>query len=283
MCDGIANGWPRAIAAAPCPPSNVIIASNVLDTTGNVICGNIITQDGIFTGNVYITGQIVSNISYASLNVNGVANAQIFSGGAFYGNGYGLSNLNASNLSGVISTLNLPDSGVTAGVYGDYSNVSSINVDQYGRVTAASNVAILSSQWTTVNSNVAYQNGVSIGTLTNPPSGSNLFVLGTANITTLNVTSLFANSAIIFGTNTLNVLGISNLFYITGDGGGISNVSPGAISGNVLAANVALVVSQAAQPNITSLGTLSSLGVTGAVTAASFIGSGAALKIGSVV
>ena len=39
-------------------------------------------------------------------------------------------------------TLNLDNSGVTAGTYGSATQVAQITVDAYGRVTAASNVAI---------------------------------------------------------------------------------------------------------------------------------------------
>ena len=279
MCDSIANGPPRYVAAAPvpCPPANVIIASNVLDTNGNVIAGNVISVDGTFTGNLYVSGSIISNISYSALNVTGTINASTFSGQSFQGNGYALANLNASNLTGTIQDTNLPTVGAT-GTYGDFSNVSQVTVDQYGRVTAAANVAILSSQWTSVAGNVAYQNGVSIGTLAAPPPGSNLLVLGAANMTTLNVTTLFANSATIFGSQTLNVLGVSNLAYVVGDGGGLANVQSSSLVGNVARANVALVVSQPFQPNVTQVGTLVGLYASGNVSAPFFVGGGNALS-----
>ena len=264
MCDSIANGGPRCPPAAPCPPANVTIASNVLNTNGNVIAGNVISVDGTFTGNLYIAGQVYGNIIYNSLNIGGVINTQTIVADAYFGNGYGLSNLNAGNLTGTIQSTNLPVTGVATGVYGDFANVSQVTVDVYGRVTQASNVGILSSQWTTVSGNVAYQNGVSVGTLSAPPVGSNLYVLGSANITdTLNVSTLFVNSATVFGSQTLNVFGVSNLAFITGDGGGISNVRSSVLVGNVASANVALVVSQPSQPNITSVGILTSLNVSG--------------------
>ena len=53
---------------------------------------------------------------------------------------------------------------------------------------------------------------------------------------------------------------------------------PGAnVTGTVSSATTAGTVTTAAQPNITSVGTLASLGVTGGVTAANFIGSGTQL------
>jgi hypothetical protein len=81
------------------------------------------------------------------------------------GNGYGLSTLNASNLLGLISNTNLPTTGVVAGLYGSSANVSQVTIDQYGRVTAASNVSFTgSSQWTSNASNIYYLSNVGIGT-----------------------------------------------------------------------------------------------------------------------
>ena len=201
MCDSIANGPPRYAAAAPpipCAPANVIIASNVLDTNGNVIAGNVISQDGTFTGNLYVSGSIISNVSYSALNISGTINASYFSG-----DGGGLSNLNSAAL---------PYSGVTAGLYGDSSNVSQVEIDQHGLVTSASNVAFVPTQWTTIAGNIVYQGGVSIGTPAAPSPGSNLLVLGTANMDTINVSTLFAKSAVVFGSQTLNVLGTPTSF-----------------------------------------------------------------------
>ena len=271
MCDSITNGGVvyTSGAASSCPPANVIIASNVLNTNGNVICGNIIAQDGTFTGNLYVTGSIIANISYATLNVFGLTNTGSIVSDAYYGNAFGLSNLNASNLVGAISNANLPVTGVAPGQYGSSANVFQGTVDQYGRITQAANIAILSSQWTTIDGNVAYQNGVTIGTLSNPPPGSNLLVRGTANIDTLNVGYLTVNSAVVYGATTLNVYGVSNLNTVvaglySGNASGLSNLTGANVTGVV---GAALVVTGNAQPNITSVGVLSALTVQGLLTA----------------
>ena len=271
MCDSITNGGVvyTSGSASSCPPANVIIASNVLNTNGNVICGNLIAQDGTFTGNLYVTGSIIANISYATLNVSGLINPGSIVSDAYYGNAFGLSNLNASNLSGAISNANLPVTGVAPGQYGSSANVFQGTVDQYGRITQAANIAILSSQWTTIDGNVAYQNGVTIGTLSNPPAGSNLLVRGTANIDTLNVGYLTVNSAVVYGATTLNVYGVSNLNTVvaslySGNASGLSNLTGANVTGVV---GGALVVTGNAQPNITSVGILSALTVQGLLTA----------------
>ena len=240
---------------------------NSLNTFYGLSASNLYSCNS-FTNDLYISGNIYG-ANLITANVTTGLNAATIVSGAYYGNGYGLSNLNASNITGTISNTNLPPSGVTPGTYGSGSNVSQITVDQYGLVTGATNVSILSSQWVAVDANIAYQNGVSIGTLVNPPVGSNLYVLGSANITdTLNVSTLYVNSATVFGSSTLNVFGISNLnsvlasLYI-GDGSGISNLNASNLVGNSSAAEVASSVTNPAQPNITSVGTLTGLNVQG--------------------
>ena len=258
MCDNIANGQPRVLsvlgstggggttAACECPPANVIIASNVLSTTGNVIAGNVITVDGTFTGNLYVSGQIFGNLNFTAANYVSL-NTASFSFQTANGASMNVASLQFANQ---IQPTNLPASGVTAGQYGNYANVSSIQVDQYGRVTQAANVAILSSQWTTINGNVAYANGVSIGALANPPPGSNLYVLGNSNLTSANIDYLTVNSAVVFGGTTLNVWGtsnltlanivtanIQNLFTATKANIGVANITSGYIS-NIYTSNI---------------------------------------------
>ena len=72
---------------------------------------------------------------------------------------------------------------------------------------------------------------------------------------------------------TLTGLAVSGLL-VASNGSGISNLNASNITGNVANANVALVVSQPAQPNITSVGTLTGLSVSGLLVAAN--GSGIA-------
>ena len=296
MCDSIANGPYRIPGGSPVnlsfcqpaiPPMIYISNGNSLNTFYGLSASNLYSCNS-FTNDLYISGNIYG-ANLITANISTVLNAVSITSQAYSGNGYGLSNLNASNLTGTISNTNLPPSGVVAGTYGSSANVSQVTVDQYGLVTAAANVGILSSQWTSVAGNVAYQNGVSIGTLSAPPDGSNLYVLGSANITdVLNVSTLYVNSATVFGSATLNVLGISNLYSVLaslyiGNGSGLSNLAASNLVGNVETANVASSVTDPAQPNITSLGVLNSLNVSGVsnlstVLSSLYIGNGSGLS-----
>ena len=264
MCDSIANGGPR-YAAQSCPPANVIIASNVLSTNGNVIAGNIIAVDGTFTGNLYVAGNLVSNISYATLNVSGTINAGSIVTGNVSGNGAGLSALNATNLFGSANLTNL--------VVQNSVTTTNLFVNSSANVT---NLVVSNSVSTT---NLFVNSAANLAALN---------VSGTTNIATLNVTTLFANSATVFGPTTLNVFGISNLNSVlaqslnvagaanlnsvvsalySGNGSGLSNLPASNLIGNVANASVALVVSQPAQPNVTSLGILTGLTVSGLLVA----------------
>ena len=257
MCDCITNGsYGYSVSSSgggtvtinncqpAIPPMIYISNGNALNTFYGLSASNLYSVNS-YTGNLYVSGYIFGNLVTPFINTT-VSNATIFQGGSFFGNGYGISNLNAANLSGSanLSTLtasaiffnnailatNLPISNAYQGIWGSFSNIPQISVDQYGRIGGVSNIRVVSSQWTTIDGNVAYGNGVSIGTLFDPPYGSNLYVVGTANIDTLNVTTLFANSATVFGPQTLNVLGTSNLNVVSaqayyGNSSGLSNLN----------------------------------------------------------
>ena len=209
MCDSIANGGPRYTAS--CPPSNVTIASNVLSTTGDIYASN-----GTFTGTLTVSGNIVGPVSMTNLYVsNSVTTTNVY-------------------FQNKIGSTNLPTLSSAQGTWGSSANVSQVTVDQYGRVSGAANIAITSSQWTSNLGNVAFQNGVSIGTLVNPPTGSNLLVIGTATISNIN-----------------------------SNGSGLSSLNAANLYGPAALTNL-YVANSVTTTNITSTGTL---GVTGAMTA----------------
>ena len=211
MCDSIANGGPRC--APSCPPANVTIASNVLSTTGDIYASN-----GTFTGTLTVAGNIVGPVNLTNLYVaNSVTTTNVY-------------------FQNRILSTNLPVFNTAQGTWGSSANVSQVTVDQYGRVSGASNVAITSSQWTSVAGNVAYQNGVSIGTLSAPPDGSNLLVLGTATISNINsngsgLSSL--NAANLSGPATLTNLYVANSVTTTNVSAGGTLQVTGAMTSNV--------------------------------------------------
>jgi hypothetical protein len=164
------------------------------------------------------------------------------------------------------------------------SNVQSASL--VGNVASA-NVALVVSQ-------PAQPNITSVGTLTSLNVSGNIYAanaITTTNIFTAGFTSNATNTVFNFDTltmpfvscTTLNVASTANISSLNAgtltasDGSGISNITAAAITGNVARANVALVVSQPLQPNITQVGTLTGLFVNGNVTASFFSGQGNAL------
>jgi hypothetical protein len=240
-------------------PVTVTISSGGSGNGASV--GNVWVQNTLTVSNLISTGiaTFTGNTSFVSVNAQ-----------YLIGDGSGIANLNASNItSGTVNSAYLETTGVVAQLYGDATNIPQLIIDQWGRVSNAVNIP---TQWTPTGLfNIATANGVSIGTLNDPPTGSNLYVLGTANVTTMNVNNLFANTVTIFGLNTLNVYGTSNMNSVYasnlyGNASGLSNINGSSITGNVSSANLALIVTGAAQPNITSVGVLTNLVVQGQVT-----------------
>jgi hypothetical protein len=278
-------------------------------TVGNSSGSNNITSN-FFTGTLRTNAQpnITSVGTLSSLNVNNTVTAVAFTAntGVFTGNGSGLTALNASNIStGTVSAdrltgtynISITGSAASATTATSATTAGTVTTNAQPNITSVGTLSTL-----LVNGNVSAANiTVSAGTIT-----SNLFSGNGANLTNLtgsNVTGQVAN-ALVAGTvytaaqpnitslGTLTSLGVSgnitaanitaNTGVITGNGSGLtalnaSNLSTGTVpsarltgsySISVTSATTAGTVTTAAQPNITSVGTLTSLGVSGNITAA---------------
>jgi len=252
-----------------------------------------ITSLGILTGlNVSGTSNLSTTI-VASLNVTGTSNLSTLTSLLYIGNASGLSNLNSSNLVGNVANANvalvvsqpaqpnITSVGIlTALNVSGTSNLSTTNVTTLnaasvlGRtlnVTGTSNLTITNAASLTVSTiaNISslnvYSDGTALMMYVASFFGTNSNITGTSNLSTTNVTTLNASS---LSASSLNVTGTSNLSAVTallyiGNASGLSNLNSSNLVGNVANANVALVVSQPAQPNITSVGTLIALNVSG--------------------
>ena len=261
--------------------------TNVLSSVlvGNVANANVA---GVVSNpsqpNIMSVGQLTM------LTVSGVSQA-----GLFIGNASGLSNVNGANVSTV------PTSGVV-------TNPAQINITSVGTLTSLTVSGILNSNLFTGNasglSNLNSSNLVgnvanaNVALVVSQPLQGNITRTGTLtalNVTGVsNLTDVYANGFTSNSTNTtfnfdtltipfvsattLNVSTVSNIGIIYGQGNGISNIQSSVLVGNVANANVALVVSQPAQPNITSLGILNSLTVSGVLQASLFTGNASGLS-----
>jgi hypothetical protein len=215
------------------------ISSNNLTVTGNASAGNL-TTTGVLSatgnanvGNLGTAGLIVAigNISGGNINTTGLVNAT--------GNVSG-GNLSTSGTLNVTGNANVGNIGGSQGIF--TGNISAGNVIGGNLVVAN----FLTGTLTTASQ----PNITSVGTLTG------LGVNG--NITAANITA--------------------NTGVFTGNGSGLSALAGSNVSGQVANAIVAGTVYTNAQPNITSVGTLTSLAITGNLSAGN-ISTGGALNV----
>jgi len=220
----------------------------VVSATGNVIGGNVTTGGlvsavgNVTGGNITTAGVVAATGNVSGGNLTTAGNIDT-SAGIFNGDGYGISNIAAGNIVG----LNL--SGISNGT----SNVDIATAD--GNITMS--------------------------------------VDGTGNVAVIDATGIVVTgTAGISGTVTAPAF-TANTGLFTGDGGGLSNVvganvtgevtfaatanavAGANVSGQVANALVSGTVYTAAQPNVTSVGTLTSVSVSGTANIAGDVNIGA--------
>lgn len=246
---------------------------STINIDGNV--SNVLRGDGTFAAD--------ADTAYGDSNVVTLLNAfgsnTITTTGLVTGDGGGLSNVPYANVTGTptlgnISTINID--GAAANVL--YGN---------GVFAAASSPALTGDGYQLANltgANVAGE--VSFAATANAVAGAN--VSGTVALATTSGTVSTAAQPNITSTGTLTSLTVTGALgvttgIITGDGGGISNVVAANISGTVNTAVLAQEVINSAQPNIGSVGTLSTLLVSGNITGQSYISATTAIQTTPVV
>ena len=230
------NGWANFGNST----SNVIIANGnisatgAMTVTGNANVGNIGAAAGVFTG--AITGSTTLNIT-GNANVGNLGTAGLI---VATGNITG-GNLVTSGSLSVTGNANAGNIGATNGVFTNVSgNGSALTSLTGANVTGqVGNALIAGTVYTAAQPNIT-----SVGTLTG------LDVNG--NITAANITA--------------------NTGVFTGNGSGLTNLPGSNVSGQVANALVAGTVYTNAQPNITSVGTLTSLSVSGNLSAGNVAG-----------
>jgi hypothetical protein len=240
--------------------SNNVIATT-LSVSGNANVGNLgtgglITATGNISGsNITTIGQLVSSLAVGTppivvVSTTEVANLFVYKSNiagyvtaAAQGNITSLGTLLSLSVSGNANIGNI-------GTAGSITATGNANVGNIG----ANNAIFTLITGTLVTA--AQPNITSVGTLTS------ISVSGNANVGNLGTAGL------ITATGNINGANITGTHY--GAATGLTGIPGANVSGQVGNALVAGTVYTAAQPNITSVGTLTSLGVNGTVTAVAF-------------
>jgi hypothetical protein len=280
--------------------------TGVVSVTGNVNSGNINTSGTISAGGNITAGNIsITNLTGTSVSVTGIITA-----GQFAGAGNTLSNIQGANITGAVATANTATT-VTGNAQANITSVGILtslsvtgninpgNLITAGIVSATGNISTagyflgnfqgnISGNITVpgANTQVIYNNNgqanASAGFTFN--AGTNALAV-TGNTTSGNLLSTGTISAAgnILGGNvnatahtgtTVSVSGNVIASQFIGSGNTLSNIQGANVSGVVANATVAATITSNAQPNITSVGVLTSLSVTGNVTTGNLSTSG---------
>ena len=246
-------------------PGNISSGGKVSGTT---IGGSLVTNA---QPNITSVGTLTSLILGGSFNTNSdvitnAGNIEISAGtGSFKGNGAGLTNITGANVSEVplatlATTATTANAVAGANVTGQVSFAATANAVTGGNVSGEVGFA-------SVANSVSGSNVVgAVSSATTATTAQTVTTAAQPNITSVGtLTGLDVNGLI----TAVNIT--ANTGLISGDGGGLSNIVGSNVSGAVSSATVATsattagTVTTAAQPNITSVGALTSLTVTGNV------------------
>jgi hypothetical protein len=214
--------------------SNVTIT----DLGGNVTTSVTGVSNVVVVSN---TGQFVTGIVSATGNI---------SGGFILGNGSQLTGLPQSySNANVTAFLPVYSGNISAGNVSVTSAVSAATITSPGTISATGNI-------TTAGFFVGDFSGNIVGTLTNipGPGGAVVFNNGSGNAA--------ATAGLVFDNSGPNVLTVDGSYSATGAVIATGNITGGNVTGTLLTGTL----STAAQPNVTSVGTLSSLSVTANIT-----------------
>ena len=233
-------------------PSTTIINANGNVSTANLSVTALANLGNV--GNVTITGG--SNGFY--LQTDGAGNLTF----AAVPSGTGISNGN-SNVAIPVANGNV---NITAA-----GNTTFIVTGTGANVTGTLGISANLSALGVLTDNLYYANGTpwdlqeaaGANTEIQFNNGTNNNFGASANFTFNNSTNLLTVTGNIVGTNIYANSGIIGAQTLKGEGGNISNIQGANVSGAVSSATTAGTVTTAAQPNITSVGTLTALAVTG--------------------
>jgi hypothetical protein len=263
--------------------------------------GNAIAATLVGNGQLTTVGNIIS----ANASLGNLATANYFSG-----NGSLLTSVTGANVTGYVATATAANTAdtVTTGAQPNITSVGTLstlnvggNIDVIGNINVTGNLNYSNVTDLVVGDPLIYLGANNSGNLYDlgivaSYNDGTYYHTGLARNHNDGVWTLFDNvvqepstsidwanattGSFKAGNITVGNLSGANLItsnYFSGSGNLLSNIQGSNVTGEVSIANTASTVTTAAQPNITSVGTLTSLSVTGNVTSNYFIGNGSTL------
>jgi hypothetical protein len=229
--------------------TTVLTRSTDFDTPAEMAGGDFTF---VTAGTLYDNTGWVMTDAVATVGTSPVTWTQ-FSGAGTYTAGTGLALVGTQ--------FNISNTTVTAGSYGNSTAIPTFTVNQQGQLTAASTAAVVAPAGTLsgsiLNATVVNSSLQTVGTLTS------LSVTGNVVGGNINTAGLISATGQVTGSQ------------FNGSGAGLTSIPGGNVTGTVSSATSATTagtVTTAAQPNITSVGTLTSVAVTGNITAGNLTG-----------
>jgi len=273
-----------------------MFTAGVVSATGNVRGGNINTG-GLITATGNITGNyILGNGAFLTGITTSYGNANVANFLPTYG-GTVLANLiNFTNNSGIIEqgdqriTITGNAIGVNTGAYFNDTGEAAVFANSYVAI-ATNTTGNVNPTWTfDAVGNLSAPGAISaVGNVT-----ANYFIGNGSQLTGLPATYANANVATFlanFGSNSISTTGNITASYLIGNGSLLTSITGANVTGTVANATYAVTAGSAttagtvtanAQPNITSVGTLTSVAVTGNTTTGNMLTGGVVSATGNV-
>jgi hypothetical protein len=230
----------------------------LITATGNVTGGNLVTAGALsVTGNANVGNLGTGGLITATGNVSG---GNLTTAGAVVATG-NVSGGNLTTAGAVVATGNVTGGNLTtAGALSVTGNANVGNLGTGGLIVATGNVT--GGNLTTAGA-LSVTGNANVG---NIGATAGIFTTVQGSLTTAsqpNVTSVGTLTGLNVNGNITAANITANTGVFTGNAAGLTNIPSGNISGQVANALVAGTVYTAAQPNITSVGTLTSLTTSG--------------------
>ena len=231
----------------------------VYATTGEYVTG-VISANGNVTGGNVLTGGFVSaagTVTGSSLLGTVMSVSGNVTGSQFIGSGAGLTSIPGGNVTSKVANASYSDSAGAATTAGSATTAGTVTNGTQANITSVGTLTSLSA-----TGNITGGNVLAGATVTSVIStGGN--ILGGALTVVGNIVSLGVSTGI-KTSGTVSAAGIVTGLSFTGAGTGLTGTAASLTAGS---ATTAGTVSNATQSNITGVGTLTSLSVTGNITA----------------